>query len=164
MVRGTKNGVVSRRYGCLLLAVFGAEVLLCHLPAVGEEIEWRSGRADIARLDGAELSAVLADLTRRPNAQHVVVQFDRPIDPSARSQAQQEGLTLLRYLGNNTFFAALSGTAADASVLATIPYLTGLENIARAWKLDPRILANEVPDWAVVAEDPPRGQIGRAHV
>ena len=68
--------------------------------------------------------------------------------------AVQAGLTLLSYVGNHAFFASLPVEGVDAAALSAVPALAGMQGIERAWKLDPRILADYVPDWAVVSETP----------
>ncbi|MHC4089699.1 MAG: S8 family serine peptidase, partial [Planctomycetota bacterium] len=121
--------------------------------AVRGEIPWRSGPAEIARLNRAEVANAVTELAGRPDVRHVVVQFDRPIGPAQRAQLADAGLNLLRYVGDRAFFASLSGRGPDAHALAAMPFLTGVQGVNRAWKLDPRISAGQVPDWAVVAED-----------
>ena len=129
-------------------------VLLVWAPgAVGEEIPWRSGASALAVLDRAELAAAVAEITSRSDAQHVVVQFDQPVAPAGRRQLQAAGLKLLNPLGGGAYFASLSGPGVDAAALSAMPSLTGIQAIERPWKLDPLILAGEVPDWAVVKDD-----------
>ncbi|HUU84910.1 MAG TPA: S8 family serine peptidase, partial [Phycisphaerae bacterium] len=128
-----------------------ASVIWCSM-AVGEAIPWRSGPLEIARLEPAESFAALAEVSQNPDARHVVVQFDGSLDAGQREVLRQAGIELLGPLGGGAYFAAVSGDGVDTAGLRSAPAVIGLESIDRAWKLDPRILAGEVPAYAVVAE------------
>ena len=117
------------------------------------EIQWRSGTAEIAPADQAQLAAAIGELADRADARHVVVQFERPIGAAQREELRAAGLDVLRYLGNQSFFASFSDDRVDAVALSDMPFLSGVQNVERAWKLDPRILAGDVPGWVVVKED-----------
>ncbi|UCG16735.1 MAG: S8 family serine peptidase, partial [Phycisphaerales bacterium] len=93
------------------------------------------------------LGALVADSARR----HVVVQFRRPLDPGQREAVEAAGATLLRSLGGNAYFASIdAGT--DPGALTTLRALRSVQGIERAWKMHPRVLANEVPVWAIVRQ------------
>jgi len=122
------------------------------------EIRWRSGPAEIVSPDRAELEHAITELLGRANARHIVVQFDRPIRSAEREELQRAGVNLLRYVGSRAFFASFSDSSVDGPALSAVPFLTGVRSIERAWKLDPRISAGEVPGWAVVADDAAGGK------
>ncbi|MHC4067230.1 MAG: S8 family serine peptidase, partial [Planctomycetota bacterium] len=105
-------------------------------------------------MESAELVAAIGEFAGRAEARHVVVQFDRPVTAEERHHLQEIGLRLLRSVGNHTYFARLSDVGLDAAALRATPSLAAVLGIERAWKLDPRILAGVVPDWAVVGTDP----------
>ena len=81
MLRRPKSDSETRNGGYRFLAAFAAGLFVWSLSTRGADVEWRSGYTDIAQLDQAELATALTDLASRPNARHVVVQFDRPIGP-----------------------------------------------------------------------------------
>ncbi|MCH9033192.1 MAG: S8 family serine peptidase, partial [Planctomycetes bacterium] len=143
------------------LSVLGVtlSILLWNGVAAGGEIKWRAGRTEMARLESEELASAIAELANRSNARHVVVQFDRPINSGQRRQARYAGMTLLRYLGNHTFFASLSGDDVDSRMLGRMTGLSGIQAIQRPWKLDPRILAGQTPNWAAVDGNDAGGDI-----
>ena len=135
-------------------------VLLLVLPVLlgveraagAEPVVWRSGAAEIADSDRADVTAQVLALAARSDERHVVVQFDEPVSEIDRDRMSRSGLTLLRPLGSNAYFAAISG---ETGVLmpADLGLVRGVRAVQRAWKLAPAILADRVPDWAVVAED-----------
>ena len=135
------------------LPVLATLVCVFRTPAsVGQEVRWRTGAVQMPHLDRTELAATLTGLASRPDARHLVVQFDRPVESRDRSRLARSGLTLLRSIGNHTFFATLSERTLDASALSATPPLTGAQGIKRRWKLDGRILDGQVPSWALVGE------------
>ena len=136
--------------GFLVMAV--AAAIAWSPPVVWGEIQWRSGPAEVARLEGAEAAAAITELAGRADARHVMVQFDRPIGAAERAQLQQAGLNVLSYLGNQAFFAVLSAEGVDAAALSALPFLDSVRSIQRAWKLDPGVSARTVPSWAIVKE------------
>ena len=162
MTREVKNHTAARF--CSIVAVVAAACIAGSAPVASGQIEWRSGPAEVARLDGAELAAAITQLADRPEARHVVVQFDRPIGAAQRAELRQAGLDVLRSLGEQAFFAVLSETGPDATRLSAMPFMQGVQGIERAWKLDPRVLAGEVPDWAMVKEDAQVGTIVGVYV
>ncbi len=148
-MRGTQTD--RRTFRTLAVAV--AVVFTTNPLAAGADVKWRSGSAQIGRANAADLPQAVATLAGRPDARHIVVQFDRPIDPKQRKQLQRAGLNLLRHLGNHAFFASFSGEGVNAAALGAKPFLVGLQQIERKWKLAPEVLAGNVPDWAVVNLD-----------
>ena len=147
----TETRVIPRIHTVPLRALCVTLSILCwNDVALGGEINWRAGRTEMARLESKELATTIAELANRSNARHVVVQFDRPIMSGQRRQARRSGMTLLRYLGDNAFFASLSGDEMDSRALTGMTGLIGIQAIERVWKLDPRILSGRVPNWAAL--------------
>ena len=110
------------------------------------------------RMDQVELASAIDGLSSGRQGRHVVVQFDRPLEPVERAQLERAGLNLLAYLGNQAFFASFSKAGVAADELSAMPFLSGVYSIEPSWKLDPRMAAGEVPDWAVVKTDLKRGR------
>jgi len=148
------GGSLARRDRAVCLtALLGIAVLATVRPAMGADVKWRSGAAEIARIDRADLAPAIANLAARANVHHVVVQFDQPITPPQREELRRAGLNLLRYLGNDAFFASLSERRVDTAALSTMPFLKGVEGIEPAWKMHPSVLVHDVPAWAIVKDD-----------
>ncbi|MBU0717030.1 MAG: hypothetical protein KJ749_02180, partial [Planctomycetes bacterium] len=137
------------RSAVILSAAWG---LLCG-PAAGEEIRWRSGTAQMPRLDPSQNLTVLAGLLDQADSCHVVVQFDRSIGAPDRERFQRAGVELLRYVGSHAYFAVLSKPDFDARSLGTLPQMTAVRGVERAWKLHPQVLAGDVPSWAAIGKD-----------
>jgi len=152
MVRESKTQVgACRRAGkCLVLA--GAVFLILGPAVVHGDIKWRSGSADIAGPNRGGMDGVLTELSARAEARHVVVQFDKPIGPAEREELSKAGLDLLRYVGDNAFFASFSPAGVDVARLSTLPFLAGVQGIQRTWKQSPPIVTGDVPPWAIVDE------------
>ena len=122
------------------------------------EIRWRSGPSVLPRKTGAELQNALSSLAARPNAGHVVVQFDGPLARDERAQLEAAGLQLLNYLGDHAFFAKLSAERLDTAALAAAPSFSRVEPIQRVWKLHEDLANSDIPTWSVVT--PPEKQAG----
>jgi hypothetical protein len=155
--KAEKNRVARRFAGRFLATALAVSVAWCPR-AMSREVQWRSGPAEIAPLDRAQLATAISQLADRDDARHVVVQFRQPVNADHKSALRQAGVELLSSLGGNAFFASFSEGEVDARALSAMPLVTGVQQIERAWKLDPRILADEVPDWAVVKEDAQGGK------
>ena len=149
-----KNGssAVSSNAGRFVLAA-----LLTALSGAGavaaDAIQFRSGAVDLADKTVAELRATLETVAAANIAPHVVVQFDQPITPQRRAELGARGLTLLRYLGADAFFAAVDAATLDAGLVAATPSLISAEPPRVEWKLHPVFLAGQTQPWAVVASE-----------
>jgi len=154
------------RYGriCRFLAVAAVLCVVWIPPKAHGEIKWRSGPAVIPRLDREALGRRIAELAGRPEQRHVVIQTDRFIGSANRGQLRNAGLKVLRYVGNQAFFASFSSPVVNPRGLSAIPFLSGIQPIERAWKLHPAILAGKVPGWAAVAEKPSGAEIVAVYV
>ena len=158
MARETQSRLVNWGRACWILGTVAVASMAWSPAAAWGEIRWRSGPAEIVSPDRAELEHAITELLGRANARHIVVQFDRPIRSAEREELQRAGVNLLRYVGSRAFFASFSDSSVDGPALSAVPFLTGVRSIERAWKLDPRISAGEVPGWAVVADDAAGGK------
>jgi len=153
MIQQQVDNLVRRGREVCLVALVGVAVLGMDQSARGADVQWRSGSAEIARIDRAGLSQTLTSLAARADARHVVVQFDEAITLMQRKELQQAGLNLLRSLGNHAFFASFSERRVDTAALSAMPFLQGVEEIEPAWKMHPRVLDRDVPEWAIVKDD-----------
>ena len=138
------------RLGALLL--LGTCVLMWVVQPAQAQIRFRSGPFTMQAKEQQEVGAAISELTSTPDKRHLVVQFNRPVRPEERDTLGRSGLELLTYLGDNAFFASLT-EGVNARALSAMPFLAGTAQIERAWKLDPRVEAGQVPDWAVVKRD-----------
>ena len=125
-----------------LLSLFAA------LAAAGE-IPWRSQpaarHAGVARPTPVE---ALQQLATRPDQQHAVIQFQRPVTPEQRQALAAAGVTLLSFLHENAFFARLDGARLDVAAVARTAPLAQVEAIAIEHKLHPVLAAGETPTWS----------------
>ena len=112
-------------------------------------IGWRSGDVQTAPMAPADAAGVVASVARA-GSHHLVVQFSRPLIPEQRRTLTEAGLVLLRYIGNNAYFAGLSAGGLDGNALATVRTLVYASPIDSAWKLHPTLLAGEIVPWSVV--------------
>ena len=122
-------------------------------PAVAGEIHWRGARATTTFTDAQTVARQLADAATSARADEptrLIVQFDRPIQPAEREQLQQAGVTLLGYLGDHAYFAAVSATSLDANSIARVNALRAMLPIEPSWKLHPSLLGGEIVPWAIV--------------
>jgi hypothetical protein len=144
---------------CLFLAIAAVVSVVCMPSKVSGEVRWRSGP-----LERQELARQITALAGRPEARHVVIQLNRSIGSAERGQLRNTGLQVLRYLGNQAFFASFYSKVVNPRALSAIPFLAGIKPIELAWKLHPRILAGRVPSWAVVGKDPSGGEMVAVYV
>ncbi len=119
------------------------------------DIHWRAGIGDPERfVDRSRSDALntIAEAALRGANRRLVVQFDRPVTSVTRADMAAAGVQLLEPLGGNAFFAAVSPDMDTAAVGRLDAFQDALP-IRREWKLDPRISARDVPEWAAVAAD-----------
>ncbi|TWT45912.1 Serine protease AprX [Phycisphaerae bacterium RAS1] len=115
-----------------------------------EVIKWRSGTVTTAAQNPAAAAAVLraaADGDRR----HVVMQFTHPVSDALRAQLDRSGVKLQRYLSNNAFFAAVDPAGLDETAVASLSALKLASPVEMPAKLNPLLMADQVPAWSVVA-------------
>jgi len=79
---------------------------------------------------------------------HVVVQFERPIDASAKARLEASGVALQRYLGSNAHFVKLT-SGPGAIQAASETGMVAAYEIELDWKLHPMVARGELPDYAV---------------
>ena len=138
--------------------------------AADDAIPWRSGPANLARADRATLAESVADLAKRDGARHVVIQFAKPLKADERVKLREAGVTMLRYLGKNAFFAAFgdqvgkAGEGVDVAAIVGLPYVSAIAGIDRAWKLHPLVEKGDAPQHAIVGTDKHGGDIVALYV
>ncbi len=120
-------------------------------------IRWRSGEAVTTLKTSQEALVDLEALSaNRADQKHVVVQFDAPVDDAMRAKLKAAGLSLLNYVGDNAFFAAIADGGVDQDALRTVTSLRASMSVERDWKLHASLLRDEIHSWAVVEE----GKVG----
>ena len=137
------------------ISVVAGFLMTCSFARGVEPIAWRSGPAQAARRKAPEFRKVLTEAAALPARRHLVVQFATPVTPVERAELRARGVHLLKYLGNNGYFAAVSPTGLDADAVMRAKTFVEATTIRRAWKLDPRVQAGAVPSWAVVRSGSP---------
>ena len=131
----------------------GVLVTVALVAPAGAQIRWRSAGPAVTE------SGYRAALDEDQHCQgtqefalgrHVVAQFSAPLGPELRRQVGEAGVTLLSYLGENAFFAAVDESRFDTARLGECRTLRGLQTIEPFMKLHPMLLRGEIPAWAVV--------------
>jgi hypothetical protein len=110
-------------------------------------IRWRGGG-----LIGNGHVAASADLVAGATGRHVVMQFNDLPGSAERAKLEGQGITFLRYLGNNAYFVRVRDGRAAARA-AALAGLHGAADIRREWKQHPKLLRNEVPPYARIPAD-----------
>ena len=149
MLRLIQNTDVRGR-GLLVVLVALTGLTWLAAPAGAGQVKWLTGADEIPSLAPAELRSELTDLAAQAGARHVVVQFGAPVSETHRAAAEQAGLTLLSYVGNNAYFARLDVETLNTGALVAQVPVSGIAPVKRAWKLQPEVARREVPDWAIV--------------
>ncbi|MBI4718012.1 MAG: S8 family serine peptidase [Planctomycetes bacterium] len=130
-----------------------AGILAAGTPSAFAEIRFRSGTHVVPASTPRQIEATVGAIAATGGARHLVVQFAGPLDAPRRKALEDAGLALHRYLGDHAYFASFSPQRVDAAAVGAMPWLKGLEGVRREWKLDPRVAAGVVPEWAVVGKD-----------
>ena len=118
-------------------------------PALPGTIQWRSESARSAIQSKGSVVERLAELAAGTH-RHVVLQLDAPATEEQRAALAAAGVTLLGYLGENAYFAALASL--DTAALAAVPTLARAEAIRVDHKLHPAF-ASGAPEHAIVGMD-----------
>ncbi|MGI8907083.1 MAG: S8 family serine peptidase [Candidatus Sumerlaeaceae bacterium] len=121
--------------GCFTLLFV---TFLCAAP-----IEWRSPGVGSAAGQPDSISTL-----NQPGTMHRVMQFSKVPTEHARESLRANGIELLRYLGSNSYFAAVRGGPA-AAASATAHQVISAAAIERAWKLHPDLLSRQFPAFSV---------------
>lgn len=90
----------------------------------------------------------------------MLVKLDGPATRALAAQLASDGLTLLDYVGDGAYFAALEATGANAERLANSPAVKNVVAISSTWKLHPDLTADRIPAWAVVARNGDTAKVG----
>jgi hypothetical protein len=144
-----------RRVSVLFFANVGIiSSLACFASASGaSDIAWRSPGsatgAPTASATGPRAAASAIPLLLRDGSTHFVVRLAQPVNDSTRAALQAGGVTLLRYLGTNSFFASAS-PALSAPALSRVQALAAVQPIQPGWKLHPLCEEPDPPPWTIV--------------
>jgi len=126
------------------------------LPAASAQIQWRTPGAaarQAPRLtpeQAADALVAAADAAARAGRPHrIVVGFDGPLTESNKRDLAEVGVTLLAYVGDNSFFASVNPEALQAqAAVARAPFRQVVE-IEREWKMHPDFAAGVLHPWGV---------------
>ncbi len=114
------------------------------------QVHWRSeGASPRMRKADAKASAAFLDATQD---KHIVVQFDKLPGPGERAKLKDKGVRLLRYLGNNAYFARVDGRKAPGAQAVKAGLRDAFE-IKPEWKLHSRLIRGELPAYARIPAD-----------
>ncbi|MGE0481997.1 MAG: S8 family serine peptidase [Phycisphaerae bacterium] len=138
-------------------------------PGDARVIQWRSGtRHTTAEPVQPELAAAAAhrvvECLNDDETRHVVLQFAGPLADEQRDELAQTGVTLLAYLNDHAYFAALDPAALDAERLGAMAALVYAARPEPAWKTHPLLLNGGAPDHALVGFDAATGPQLAAYV
>lgn len=136
--------------------VFGCVALLLVVPATLSrgDVRFKNGTGVVPAQASVDAAATLVSLADPIGDTHVVVQFAEPVTDEIKGKMDQAGVSLLDPLGDNAFFARVSGRRVDAARLGQIATLSGASAVATEWKLHPMFLAGEIPTYAAVSPAP----------
>lgn len=87
------------------------------------------------------------DVLTIANERHMVVQFKHLPGTAERARLQASGMQLLRYLGDNAYFARVNGTK-GAGKAAVAAGLHAAFNVKYEWKLHPKLLSGDIPAYS----------------
>ena len=122
------------------------------LTYAGEQnVPWKSGASSVQAVT-VELSS-RAIVQARNGQTHIVMKFEALPNAGQREALASKGLTLLRYIGDGAYFAAIDPGLAEADALAATPDLVGLAPVRVECKLHPALAANRAPEWSIVETD-----------
>ncbi|MBI4582081.1 MAG: hypothetical protein HY718_20460, partial [Planctomycetes bacterium] len=136
-----------------ILMIVALCVVIGRTPARAEgdpgAIRWKTQSGTARPAAEPAGSAALVTTTRD---RHLVVQFNKVPGRAQRAALANQGITLQRYLGNNAFFARVKGRPGSGQA-ALAAGLRGASAIRHEWKLHPRLLRGELPDYARIPAD-----------
>lgn len=98
-------------------------------------------------------AAAVLEATRN---RRLVLQFDEIPGPDERADLQAQGVSLLRYLGENAYFATVKEGKRGKAV-AQRARLRWAAAVKREWKLHPRLIRGDIPTFARIPAQPARG-------
>jgi Subtilase family len=109
------------------------------------QVQWLAGAEAVAtEIDAARVVSAARDA----GESHILVTVDATA-PGAREQLAAAGVTLLSFLGDSTYFAAVR-TGSDPAALDAFAAPLHVARIRTQWKLHPDLTTGIVPTWAVV--------------
>ena len=151
---GCRFPLAIPRAGMLALAALGSGLALAGSPG---SIPWKNPKAlsspTVLTHAGDPAADQLADLTTA-GARHIVVMFSGPVSDMDRATLRLGGVTLLSYLGEYAFFAAVDAAQYDAKIVGKVGGLVAAQTIPLSGKIHP-LLEEYVdggrgPSWATV--------------
>lgn len=117
------------------------------------QVKWRTGASPRLTLTPEAQWAAISDPAVRPDARHIVIQFNRAVTADDRSALDGAGIKILSYLGDQAYFAAVDRNQLNRGAIDALALVSDMRALASGWKLHPMLERNERPNWAIV---PPR--------
>ncbi|MBU0638065.1 MAG: S8 family serine peptidase, partial [Planctomycetes bacterium] len=117
------------------------------------QVAWRGGGETLTTCDATEIRAVLQYAVQQ-DRRHVLVLLDGPASAARRAEFADAGLTLLAYLGADTYFASVAA-GGGVETLHNLGEVRAVGAIRRDWKLHPLLADGETPSWAFVTRTKP---------
>src|ERR1051325_9936404 len=135
-------------------ALTASLLLLCGTVALADSgpIRFKNAPLTLQRKAPSQIAADVetAAASLSSATAHIIVQFDVPITDEIRQKLESAGLTVLDYLGDNAFFAAVRKGHVDATAISGVQSLTRSSPIGQAQKLHPALLAGKIYAWMIV--------------
>ncbi len=150
----SRGAFVSFSRGAIALAALFTGITVAAADGVQNsgQLRWKSGATPTLRIEPAAAVDTVEWVLANGQA-HFVLQLDRPVTDADRAALDHSGVTLLAYLSDNAFFAAVDARRFDRASFAATGGLFDVRPIEREWKLHPLFVAGEIPAWAVVDDD-----------
>ncbi len=138
-----------------LLVVFGcvsATRAAAAESAFGPPIHFRGETVTLEARTADAIESRLTAISQEKSAApaYMLVQFTHPLTSDQKAMLADNGVRLTSYLGAHAWFARVTPQHLNPAAAVTAG-LTGLRDIAPAWKIHPR-LADSAPEWSVVAD------------
>jgi subtilisin family serine protease len=119
------------------------------------QVKWRSGAegfgATQQAMDLNMVRAELARLSNRADARRVLVKLSSIPTDAEKAELAAQGVWLLSYVGDNSYFATLGGHVNTTGQLTSGLTIERVGAIELEHKIDPFIARDEIPPYALVA-------------
>ncbi|MEM7247280.1 MAG: S8 family serine peptidase [Acidobacteriota bacterium] len=143
----------SKTAGSRLIGPAPPPPLEAPTPPATSEIRWQNGVQVIPQWSASQTHAAIAQLSRRSEERHFVVQLSEPPGNETREALAQAGVRLLAPLGNGAYHAGVDGPVETDR-------LTGIDSLVHAGPLEPRFKLHPdlgaeaiTPAWALRVDE-----------
>ncbi len=150
MVGARRSRAVTCERGRRIFVMATALSLACSSSLTWAQIRWQSGTSALSGKTRSQIVDTVVSATAPGADRHLVVQFTEPVAPATRAELKAAGLELLRYLGDNAFFASVAPSGVDGAGLGAVTSMIDARAIQRDWRLHPDLVNDIVHEWAAV--------------